>query len=139
MRLKSAREDFEANTLSAVPGLLGRLSYVGGLHEGDGTYDHWGLAKVYGDDAAQRAIRASHKGLLYEVLKKPLAVLLNDVPASCANEHLTEREFLASLTQSPPNPLSPAAMAHLKSVLSALLALAENRDEASPRGASQPR
>jgi len=143
MRLKSAREDFEANTLGAVPGLLGRLSYVGGLHDGKGTgngrYEHWGLTRVYGDDAAQSAIRASHRVLLSEVLKKPLAVLLNDVPASCANEHLTEKEFLASLTQSLPKPLSPAALAHLRSVLSALSALLESRNNASLRGASQPR
>ena len=143
MRLKSALEDFEANTLGAVPGLLGRLSYVGGLRDGKGTgtgrYDHWGLARVYGDDAAQTAIRASHRVLLSEVLKKPLAVLLKDVPASCANEHLTESEFLAALAQSSPKPLSPAARAHLASVLSALSALVENREDANPRGASQPR
>ena len=128
MRLKSALEDFEANTLGAVPGLLGRLSYVGGLQDGKGTYEHWGLAKVYGNEAAQCAIRASHRVLLSEVLKKPLAVLLKDVPASCANEHLTEREFLASLTHCPPKPLSPAALAHLRSVLSALSALVESRE-----------
>jgi hypothetical protein len=29
MRLKSALEDFEVNTLAAVPGLLGKLSYLG--------------------------------------------------------------------------------------------------------------
>ena len=143
MRLKSALEDFEANTLGAVPGLLGRLSYVGGLHDGKGTgagrYDHWGLARVYGDDAAQNAIRASHRVLLSEVLKQPLAVLLKDVPASCANEHLTESEFLAALARSSPKPLSPAARAHLGSVLSALSALVENRENANPRGASQPR
>ena len=143
MRLKSALEDFEANTLGAVPGLLGRLSYVGGLRDGKGTgtgrYEHWGLARVYGDDAAQTAIRASHRVLLSEVLKKPLAVLLKDVPASCANEHLTESEFLAALAQSSPKPLSPAARAHLGSVLSALSALVENRENANPRGASQPR
>jgi hypothetical protein len=143
MRLKSALEDFEANTLGAVPGLLGRLSYVGGLRDGKGTgtgrYEHWGLARVYGDDAAQSAIRASHRVLLSEVLKKPLAVLLKDVPASCANEHLTESEFLAALAQSSPKPLSPAARAHLGSVLSALSALVENRENANPRGASQPR
>ena len=114
MRLKSALEDFEANTLGVVPGLLGRLSYVGRLHDGEGTYDHWGLAKVYGDDAAQSAIRASHRVLLSEVLKKPLSVLLKDALASCSNEHLTEREFLASLTHCPPKPLSPAALAHLR-------------------------
>ncbi len=88
MRLKSALEDFEINTLGAVPGLLGRLSYVSRLDDGNGRYDHWGLARVYGDAAAQGAIRASHRVLLYEVLKKPLAVLLEDVPTSCANQHL---------------------------------------------------
>ena len=143
MRLKSALEDFEANTLGAVPGLLGRLSYVGRLHDGKGTgtgrYEHWGLARVYGDDAAQSAIRASHRVLVSEVLKKPLAVLLKDVPASCANEHLTESEFLAALARSSPKPLSPAARAHLASVLSALSALVESRENANPRGASQPR
>ena len=143
MRLKSALEDFEANTLGAVPGLLGRLSYVGGLNDGKGTgtgrYDHWGLARVYGEDAAQSAIRASHRVLLSEVLKKPLAVLLKDVPASCAKEHLTESEFLSALAQSSPKPLSPAARAHLASVLSALSALVENRENANPRDASQPR
>ena len=143
MRLKSALEDFEANTLGAVSGLLGRLSYVGRLHDGKGTgtgrYEHWGLAKVYGDDAAQCAIRASHRVLICDVLKKPLAVLLKDVPASCSNEHLTERELLESLTHCPPKPLSPSALAHLRSVLSALSALVESRDNANLRGASQSR
>ena len=143
MRPKSAIEDFEANTLGAVPGLLGRLSYVGRLRDGDATgngrYEHWGLAKVYGDDAAQCAIRASHRALLSDILKKPLAVLLRDVPKSSSNEHLTEKEFLASLMQSPPKPLSPAARAHLRSVLSALSALVESRGDANLRGASQRR
>lgn len=138
MRLKSALEDFEVNTLSVVPGLLGRLSYIGRLHDGKGTYDHWGLAKVYGEEAAQCAIRASHRVLLFEVLKKPLAVLLKDVVATCSNEHLTAAEFLATLARSTPKPLSPAARAHLGSVLSALSALVESRHNANLQGASQP-
>jgi hypothetical protein len=145
MRLKSAVEDFEANTLRAVPGLLGKLSYVGRLRDGEGTgdgrYEHWGLAEVYGDDAAQRAIRTSHWVLLSEVLREPLAGLLKDVPVSCSNEDLTEGEFLVSLTRarSVPTRLSPAARAHLGSVLSALLALVESRDSANLPGALQPR
>ena len=141
MRLKSALEDFTANTLGVVPGLLGRLSYLGSLHDGAGTYEHWGLARVYGNEAAQGALRASHRGLLFEVLKKPLAVLLKDVVVSCSNEQVTEREFLSTLAQSSPKPLpkplSPAARAHLGSVLSALSALVESRDIGNLRDASQ--
>jgi hypothetical protein len=139
MRLRSALEDFQANTLGAVPGWLGRLAYVGRLHDGEGTYDHWGLAKVYGDDAAQRAIRTSHRGLLSEVLKKPLAGLLKDMAVTCSNEHVTEEELLASLNEAPPKPLSPSARAHLRSVLGALSALVETRCSANPPGASPPR
>lgn len=139
MRLKSALEDFEANTLGVVPGLLGRLSYVGSLRNDEGQYGHWGLAKVYGDEAAQRAMGASHRVLLSEILKTPLAALLKDVPASCAKDHLPEKELLARLAESPPKPLSPAARAHLRSVLSALLALVESQDSANPPGAWRSR
>lgn len=139
MRLKSAREDFETNTLGAVPGLLGRLSYVGRLQDGKGKYEHWGLAKVYGDDAAQGAISAAHRILISEVLKKPLGELLKDVVTSCANEHPKEKESVVSLRQAPLRPLSAAARAHLKSVMNALSALVENRNDPNPRGASQPR
>jgi hypothetical protein len=138
MRLKSALEDFETNTLGAVRGLLSRLSYVGSLRDGNGKYNHWGLARVYGNDGAQSAIRASHRALLLEVLKKPLAILLKDTQASCSREQLTESEFLASPTLCTPTPVSPAARTHLKSVLSALSALVESRNDASPQGASQP-
>jgi hypothetical protein len=139
MRLKSAIEDFETNTLGVVSTLLARFSYVGRLDDGSGKYTHWGLAKVYGADAAQRAIRSSHRVLLSEILKKPLAMLLKDVPAACANEQLTESEFLTTLSKASPKPLSRAARAHLGSVLNALSALVENRNNANPLGASRPR
>lgn len=141
MRLKSALEDFERNTLGALPGLLGRLFYVGRLQNGNEAgntrYEHWGLARVYGDNAAQTAIRASHRMLLSAVLKKPLAVLVKDAVMSCSNEHLTGKEFLASLTlgRAAPKPLSLSARAHLRSVLSALSALVENRDDSHLPGA----
>jgi hypothetical protein len=139
MRLKSAPEDFERNTLAAVTGLLGRLFYVGRLHDGSGRYGHWGLGEVYGDAEAQSAIHASHRGLLSQVLRKPLAVLLEDVPASCAHEQLTETELLSGLAQTPPKSFSRAVRAHFSSVLNALSALLETRNNANPRGASQLR
>lgn len=138
MRLRSAFEDFESRTLAAVAGLLGRFSYVGTLHAGGGIYKHWGLTKIYGEDAAQRAICSSHRGLLTAILRKPLAWLLTDVSESCAKGE-PEEEFLTTLVDMQPKPASPAAKAHLKSVLNALLALVENRSNASHQDASQPR
>lgn len=139
MRLKSAFEDFESSTLAAVAGLLGRFSYVGKLHAGRGVYKHWGLAKIYGEDPAQRAMRSSHRVLLTAILRKPLGSLYKDLSESCTNGQQTQKEFLSSLTEARPKPISPAAGAHLKSVLSALWALVENQKSASRPGASQPR
>ncbi len=137
MRLRSAPEDFEVNTLKAVAGALGRLSYVGRLQDGEGAYEHWGLAKVHGSEAAVRAIGASHRVVLFAVLKKPLALLLNEL-ATCSSEHATKMEFLASLAHPLPKPLSLSAQAHLKSVLNALSALLESPNIANPRDASPP-
>jgi|SRR5664279_575121 len=132
MRLKSAFEDLEVNTLGAVPGSLGRFAYLGELHDGNGNYGHWGLVKVYGGEDAQGAMRASHRSILSEVLKRPLAVLLDEL-ATCSQAYATEKEFLKRLAQSPPKPLSPAARAHLGSVLSALSALVESQNSANPQ------
>ena|ERR1022692_1082847 len=138
MRLKSAVEDFERNTLALVTGLLARFFYVGRLHDGRGSYEHWGLTKVYGVEAAQRAIRAAHRVLLAEILKRPVAALLQDVPVSCSHQRVSEREFMATLPHASPKPLSPAARAHLGSVWNALSALLESRNSAIPQAASPP-
>ena len=137
MRLLSAVEDFESNTLGAVPGLLGKLSYMGELHDGNGTYRHWGLAKVYGEDAARGAIGMSHRALVSKILKTPLAVLLEDVRTSSAKRQMPAKEFLSSLESAAalPKGPSPAAETHFKSVLRALSALAESRSTASLQNA----
>jgi hypothetical protein len=137
MRLRSALEDFEANTLAAVPGLLGKLYYLGTMHDGDGTYNHWGLEKVYGSDAARSAINTCHRAVLSRVLKTPLRALLDDVDASSANRQLAKGEFLSSLNSlhSLPKSLPPASQVHFRSVLHALSALAETGNNANHRNA----
>ena len=137
MRLRSALEDFEANTLAAVPGLLGKLYYLGALHDGDGTYNHWGLEKVYGNDAAWSAIGTCHRALLSRILKTPLPILLDDVGASSAKGQLATREFLFSLKSPHSLPKSPpaASQVHFRSVLHALLALAESGNNANRQNA----
>ena len=137
MRLRSVLEDFEANTLAAVPGLLGKLSYMGALHDGNGTYNHWGLEKIYGAGAAHAAINTSHRMLLSKILKTPLPALLEDVRSFSARDQIAPREFLYSLSspQSLPKSLPPASQVHFKSLLHSLLALAESRHIASRQSA----
>ncbi len=133
MRLRSALEDFETNTLDAVPGLFGKLSYLAELHDGNGVYSHWGLERVYGQDTARGAMNSSHRTLLSKILKTPLEALVDDVRASSASRQQTAREFLSSLTsnRSLPKAPPPASQAHFRSVLHAVSVLAGTRNTAS--------
>lgn len=137
MRLRSALEDFEANTLAAITGLFGKLRYLGTLHDGEGTYNHWGLQKVHGKDAAHVAINTSHRSVLSRILKTPLAVLLEEIGASSESRRIAALELLSALKspQTLPKSPPPASQSHFKSVLHALSALAESRNTANPRNA----
>lgn len=130
MALKSALEDFEGTTLSAIPGLLGKLHYVARLHDGEGSYSHWGMRRVHGEEAARRAIRTSHATILTQILRTPLRVLAEDLRSSAARLHLTAREFLSSLEKLATQVLPERAGAsekHLTAVLHALSALTQNQ------------
>src|SRR5229473_4580055 len=80
--LRSAVEDFEGSTLSAVPGLLGKLRYVALLRNGRAAYSHWGLKKVYGSGMAEQAIRTSHGTLIARMLTTTLRDLADDLERS---------------------------------------------------------
>lgn len=138
--LRSALEDFEKTTLYAVPGLLGKLYYLAGLHDGHGNYSHWGMGKVHGEEAACRAIRTSHATVLTQVLRAPLRILIEDLRSSATSARVPPRELLSSLRklkrQALPERSVAASQAHLMAVLHALSALVENQERASPRGAS---
>jgi hypothetical protein len=139
--LKSAVEDFESTTLGAIPGLLAKLHYIAGLHDGRGNYAHWGMGRTHGEGAAQRAMRASHAGVLAQVLRTPLRELDEDLRRSASGRRLSASAFLASLKQlagqALPDRSLPASEKHLKAVLDALSALLEapalaSRPDASP-------
>src|SRR5215467_10415229 len=139
--LKSALEDFEGTTLSAIPGALGKLHYLTGLHDGQGNYSHWGMTRVHGEGAARRAIHTAHVDVLSQVLRTPLRVLDEDLRRAAAREMVSERQFLAFLIARAPRALvAPSAAPtekHLTAVLRALSALLESpgratRPDASP-------
>lgn len=140
--LKSALEDFESTTLGAIPGLLGKLHYLAGLHDGRGRYSHWGMARVHGEEAARRAMRASHTAVLAQVLRAPLRVLDEDLKCSASSVQTTAAEFLLSLKQLVPHLLPErsveASEKHLMAVLHALSVLVANQGRANHPDASRP-
>ena len=140
MILRSALEDFEGSTLSAVPGLLGKLRYVALLQNG-GCYSHWGLEKVYGSGSAEKAIHASHAALVARILRTPLRDLADDLKWSARCAQISDFEFLSGLrlkgNELPAGSLN-ASEKHFRSVLQILCALVQNREPATPQDASPP-
>ena len=58
---RSAASDLWRHTLSQIPTIFGRLVYLSSLRNANtGKYEHHGLALVFGEDEANRALRKSH-------------------------------------------------------------------------------
>jgi hypothetical protein len=135
MALISAFEDLLSGTLASIPGLLRRLEYLSSLKVA-GRYGHWGLTRVYGERAAQRAMVDAHKVLLGEVLQTPLEMLVEDSEAACAAQGRETPTYLEELRNRrtdllPDEYLGPATTRHFSSVLSALSALTKAQRSAT--------
>ncbi len=132
MALQSAQQDLRDTSLKAVNGGLNRLQYLADLRDSDSdTYSHWGLARVYGVEAASKALAEEHRQLLASLLSAPLITLLNDLDWCSQTSGLDPATFVERLrarkTASllPPNP-GAGAESHLSSVLDALSALLDS-------------
>jgi hypothetical protein len=135
MSLLSAFDDFVSRTLALIPGLLARIEYVASLRE-EGRYAHWGLARVHGSHAAERALNDAHNVLIAEALQTPLRALAKDNEASCAAEGRESKEYLEGLRSRHINLLPDessrrATRRHFSSVLCALSALARAQRRAT--------
>jgi hypothetical protein len=79
MKILSALEDFMLHTIAAVPGTWNRLRFTAGLRGRSGEYEHWGMTRTYGADAAQQAMRSAHQEVFLEVLRTPLSELFEEL------------------------------------------------------------
>ena len=70
---RSVNADLWRNTLSGIPSLYGRLSYLAALRDpNSGRYEHHGLALVFGADEAHKGLRQSHSEVFAEWLQLDL-------------------------------------------------------------------
>ena len=66
---RGAPADLWRNTLSQIPSLFGRLVYLSSLRgPNTGLYEHHGLALLFGEEEADRALRKSHEDAFAEWL-----------------------------------------------------------------------
>jgi hypothetical protein len=137
MSLTSALEDLQGTTLEAVSGALGKLGYLSALRSPTGGYSHWGLARVHGDAAAEKALKEAHRSLLSQILATPVRKLREDMEQSSKRMGLSPAKFLEELQNRAPQLVPPEPGAgsarHLSSVLHALSSLTKTR-----RGAIRP-
>jgi hypothetical protein len=137
MTLNSALEDLQKTTVKAVIGCLSKLEYLAGLRSSEGSYEHWGLARVYGDPAAKKALARAHRSLLSKVLATPIRNLVEEVEHSSETAGLAPITYVERLSTTsdsllPPGPGAGSAR-HLNSVLHALASLLKNpKQDANP-------
>jgi hypothetical protein len=66
---RSASADLWRNTISQIPTVFGRLVYLASLRNpNNGSYEHHGLALVFGEDEANKALKNSHSAVFAEWL-----------------------------------------------------------------------
>jgi hypothetical protein len=77
---RSAIADLSKNTLSRIPTLFGRLTYLASLRDlNSGAYRHHGLASIFGREESRKALGQSHEAVFQEWLNLPLAEKRQDL------------------------------------------------------------
>ena len=135
MTLKSALQDVKETTLSAISGLLAKLSYLASLRRAHGRYQHWGMEVVHGPESSERALKSAHSEVVANILRTPLPSLEQDLKESSRDSGITAQEYAELLRLRleelvPEGRQNAPASTHLNSVLLALSNLEKNRGRA---------
>jgi hypothetical protein len=92
---RGAAPDLWRHTLSHISTVFGRLAYLSSLRElNSGKYQHHGLAQVFGDDEADRALRQSHAQTFAEWLCFDLEQQKTDVVNYLAELQESRRQVI---------------------------------------------
>lgn len=120
----SALEDLLERSLRMFSGLWGKFHYLCSLRENSGRYEHWGFIRTHGETSAQAAFAEVHTAIFSQILRTPLAELLEDVELSAEKMSVSTEEFIDGVRrvaqQATPKNLAGGTLAHFNSVLDAI-------------------
>jgi len=125
MTFRSAASDFEETTLAALPTALARLEYLASLRTPAGEYEHWGLAKVYGEQEAERVLRVAHQEAVDAVLQRPMRELYEQAGEGPAVFEREARELL-------PQPVRGVRCAHFNLIWDVIASVARRHASRLP-------
>ena len=116
-------------TVSSVEGVWSKLEYLADLREeGTGHYEHWGLARTFGEEPARRAMEQAHRNMLLQILHTPLSVLMDEARTSAQSQAQTLNIYVQQLQRNErrlvPERLGGGSAKHFSSILLALSCLA---------------
>jgi hypothetical protein len=141
MELLESLDNFIRRTLAVVPGLWHKLAYLGGLRKDTGDYDHWGLSKRYGNEATKSALSSAHEQVFLDVLRKPVATLLEEATENAAEKEIPATEYVEELwiSRKPmiPDDLAGGSDRHFEVTLKTLQSLTKEKN--ARRDAPPPR
>ena len=137
MTFRSAIDDVLDVSLAAVSGIVRKLEYLSSLRDTPDSYSHWGLARVYGEEAAQQALAEAHRTIFLVILRTSLRTLRDDAAVSSRQEQKPEEDYAGDLRRRLPSllpsDLGGGSARHFSSVLHALSSLASNQPMTRPR------
>ena len=109
---RTAASDLWRNTLSKIPSVFGRIVYLASLRDqNSGRYQHHGLALVFGDEEANKALKKSHTGTFREWLTFNLEQQKRDLDLYLAGLSEDKRTVLANwLDLAPYRTLMPTSL-----------------------------
>lgn len=131
---RSAAEDFKERSLGALPTLLERLAYICSLQTEAGSYEHWGLKRVFGARLAQDAILRAHTETAMELIRVPLREIYAEYREAVARPEGPQVIQPESLVLKGPVSGDELLSAHLD-LLQNSIAAVSRQERTNPQGA----
>jgi len=131
---RKAVRDFKERSLGALPTLLERLAYICSLQTDAGTYDHWGLRRMFGEQAAHEAILQAHNDMAIEIIRTPIREIYKEYQEAVERQEGPRVLRAESLVLKAPVNGDELLSAHLRLLQESTAAVA-HQERTTPPGA----